>query len=54
VDKAREFLINHRRSDPARLRFEQCNLYDLRERLAFETKLSALKSWNIYSGRRGW
>ena len=29
VEKAREFLIGHRRADPARLQFEQCNLYNL-------------------------
>ena len=29
VDKARDFLIGYRRADPARLRFEQYNLYDL-------------------------
>jgi SAM-dependent methyltransferase len=29
VDKARAFLLGHRRADPVRLRFERCNLYDL-------------------------
>jgi SAM-dependent methyltransferase len=29
VEKARDFLIGFRKADPARLRFEQCNLYDL-------------------------
>jgi len=29
VEKARDFLIGYRKADPARLRFEQCNLYDL-------------------------
>lgn len=29
VEKSRNFLLDHRRADPARLRFEQCNLYDL-------------------------
>ncbi len=29
VEKARDFLIGYRRADPARLRFEQKNLYDL-------------------------
>ena len=29
VDKAREFLIDYRRADPSRLKFEQYNLYDL-------------------------
>ncbi|HEY6763821.1 MAG TPA: methyltransferase domain-containing protein [Candidatus Sulfotelmatobacter sp.] len=29
VEKARDFLIGHRRADPARLQFEQCNLYCL-------------------------
>ena len=31
VEKAREFLIEHRKADPARLTFEQRNLYDLPE-----------------------
>ena len=31
VDKARDFLIGHRRADPLRLRFEHRNLYDLDE-----------------------
>jgi len=30
VEKAADFLIQHRKADPARLRFERCNLYDLR------------------------
>lgn len=29
VEKARDFLIGYLKADPARLRFEQCNLYDL-------------------------
>ena len=29
VEKAREFLLGHRKADPHRLRFEQRNLYDL-------------------------
>jgi SAM-dependent methyltransferase len=29
VDKARDFLVRYRAADPARLRFEQRNLYDL-------------------------
>lgn len=29
VDKARDFLVGFRKADPARLRFEQYNLYDL-------------------------
>jgi SAM-dependent methyltransferase len=29
VEKAQEFLLAHKGADPARLRFEQCNLYDL-------------------------
>lgn len=29
VEKARDFLIGHKRADPSRLHFEQCNLYDL-------------------------
>lgn len=29
VDKAREFLLGYRRADPARLQFEQANLYNL-------------------------
>jgi SAM-dependent methyltransferase len=29
VEKARDFLIRYRKADPARLRFEQCNLYNL-------------------------
>jgi 2-polyprenyl-3-methyl-5-hydroxy-6-metoxy-1,4-benzoquinol methylase len=29
VEKARDFLIGHKRLDPSRLRFEQRNLYDL-------------------------
>jgi SAM-dependent methyltransferase len=29
IDKAREFLLGHRKADPARLRFEHSNLYDL-------------------------
>lgn len=29
VEKARDFLVGYRRADPARLRFEQGNLYDL-------------------------
>ena len=29
VDKARDFLIDYRRADPSRLKFEQYNLYDL-------------------------
>lgn len=37
VEKARDFLIGHRRADPARLRLEQCNLYDLsREARTFD------------------
>jgi SAM-dependent methyltransferase len=31
VEKARDFFIEHRGADPSRLRFEQCNLYDLSE-----------------------
>ena len=33
VERAREFMIEHRRVDPERLRFEQCNLYDLHREL---------------------
>ena len=29
TEKARSFLIDYRNADPERLRFEQCNLYDL-------------------------
>ena len=29
VKKARDYLIGHRKADPTRLQFEQCNLYDL-------------------------
>jgi SAM-dependent methyltransferase len=29
VEKSRDFLIRYRKADPSRLRFEQCNLYDL-------------------------
>jgi SAM-dependent methyltransferase len=29
VEKAHKFLVNYRKADPARLHFEQCNLYDL-------------------------
>lgn len=29
VEKAIDFLIGHRRADPSRLQFEQCNLYEL-------------------------
>lgn len=29
LEKAREFLIIHKRADPGRLRLEHCNLYDL-------------------------
>jgi SAM-dependent methyltransferase len=29
VDKARDFLLGHRKADPARLQFEQCDLYEL-------------------------
>lgn len=29
ADKAREFLVGYRKADPAKLRFEQCNLYNL-------------------------
>lgn len=29
LEKARDFLIVHRRADPSRLQFERCNLYDL-------------------------
>jgi SAM-dependent methyltransferase len=29
VEKARGFLLGYRKADPVRLRFEQCNLYDL-------------------------
>jgi 2-polyprenyl-3-methyl-5-hydroxy-6-metoxy-1,4-benzoquinol methylase len=29
VERARDFLLDHRRADPARLRFERGNLYDL-------------------------
>jgi SAM-dependent methyltransferase len=29
VEKARDFLNGYRNADPSRLRFEQCNLYDL-------------------------
>lgn len=29
VEKAREFLVEYRKADPARLRFEHCSLYDL-------------------------
>ena len=37
VIKAREFLVDHRGADPARLRFEQGNLYDLvREERTFD------------------
>ncbi len=37
VEKARNFLVDYRRADPARLRFEQCNLYDLtRETRTFD------------------
>jgi SAM-dependent methyltransferase len=37
VEKAREFLIGYRKADPARLKFEQYNLYDLgRETRAFD------------------
>ncbi len=37
VEKARSFLVGHRGADPARLRFEQCNLYDLpRESRSFD------------------
>ena len=31
VEKAREFLLGYRKADPRRLRFEQCNLYDLQK-----------------------
>jgi SAM-dependent methyltransferase len=31
VEKARDFLIGFRKADPTRLRFEQYNLYDLKE-----------------------
>lgn len=37
VEKAREFLVGYRKADPARLRFEQRNLYDLaREERTFD------------------
>ena len=37
VEKARDFLVGRRRADPSRLRFEQCNLYDLeRETRTFD------------------
>ena len=37
VEKARAFLIGYRKADPARLRFEQYNLYDLpRETRSFD------------------
>jgi SAM-dependent methyltransferase len=31
VEKSADFLVRYRRADPARLRFEQCNLYHLTE-----------------------
>src|SRR5262249_25647574 len=31
VEKARRFLLGYRRADPGRLRFEQRNLYDLKD-----------------------
>jgi len=37
VEKARNFLIVHKRADPSRLQFERCNLYDLtRETRTFD------------------
>src|ERR1700739_3210233 len=37
LEKARDFLIKHRRADPTRLQFERCNLYDLtRETRTFD------------------
>jgi SAM-dependent methyltransferase len=37
LEKARDFLIEHRRADPTRLQFERCNLYDLtRETRTFD------------------
>lgn len=37
VEKAKEFLLGYRKADPNRLRFEQCNLYDLsRETRTFD------------------
>src|SRR5690348_3021113 len=29
IEKAKSFLIDYRKADPERIRFEQCNLYDL-------------------------
>lgn len=29
IEKAREYFLGHRKADPGRLSFEQCNLYDL-------------------------
>ena len=31
VEKARDFLLGYKKGDPTRIRFEQCNLYDLRK-----------------------
>jgi SAM-dependent methyltransferase len=37
LEKARDYLIEHRRADPTRLQFERCNLYDLtRETRTFD------------------
>jgi SAM-dependent methyltransferase len=37
VEKTREFLLGYHKADPERLRFEQCNLYDLpRETRTFD------------------
>lgn len=37
VERAREFIVDYRGADPARIRFEQCNLYDLpRESRTFD------------------
>jgi SAM-dependent methyltransferase len=37
VQKATEYLVGHRKADPQRLRFEQCNLYDLdKEKRSFD------------------
>jgi SAM-dependent methyltransferase len=33
VEKAREFLLRHKKADPARLRFMHCNLYNLPKEL---------------------
>jgi SAM-dependent methyltransferase len=33
LEKAREFLLDYKKADPVRLRFEHCNLYDLRKEI---------------------